>query len=196
MGFSGKSWGRPNLEKSGVDPPKFHSMTDWEIGSVAENAFFFKLLGGQMPFWVCHWNWATTWGHQRYTLRQKSFSKFFKIEFYKIEFYGVFSLHIHSTFRCYCVNVIAYIWGWISYPILLLSTKYAHLSVVCHIWCVVTQLWLIPQLSVKHHRDFLPVPSTLFPMDPGTRLSEASSFHTSIVDVIPWLPYPWPSHYP
>ncbi len=35
MGFSGKSWGRPNFEKSGVDPPRFHSMTDWEIGSIA-----------------------------------------------------------------------------------------------------------------------------------------------------------------
>ncbi len=39
MGFSGKSWGRPNFEKSGADPPRFHSMTDWEMGSVDNGTF-------------------------------------------------------------------------------------------------------------------------------------------------------------
>ncbi len=38
---------------------------------------FKKLLGGQMPFWVCQIVKLTTWDHQRYTLRKKVSLNFF-----------------------------------------------------------------------------------------------------------------------
>ena len=44
--FSGKSRGRPNLEKSGVDPPRLpHAcMTDWEVRSVGECLSWLSLM--------------------------------------------------------------------------------------------------------------------------------------------------------